>query len=168
MINDQEFNKSIESYITRWDQYLEYADNLLDTVLPSRNMLEGYVRIASAYFTEGVNTFSKIIAVYEDLYVREDGSGLILFRNYVTIQQKNETSVPDSNISFSKRLGHNNNKCPLTDAQRTAVSPLLDAKNREILAVNSPPRTGKTTMFLSVVTCLWVKNAVEKNEPLYQ
>ena len=69
------------------------------------------------------------------------------------------------NLFFSKRLGHNNNVYPLADAQRTAVSALLSGKQGEILPVNGPPGTGKTTMLLSVVACLWVENAVKEVEP---
>lgn len=163
---DKEFNKSIESYITKWNEYLEYIGKLLDKVIPSKDILEDYERIASAYFTDGeLDISSKITAVYEDLYTRKEEPELGLLRNYAAVDQENEISLLDSDIFFSKRLGHNNNKHPLADAQRTAVSALLDAKNGEILAVNGPPGTGKTTMLLSVVACLWVKNAIEENEP---
>jgi hypothetical protein len=163
---DKEFNKSIESYITKWNEYLEYVSKLLDVVVPSKGVFDGYERIASAYFTDGeLDISSKITAVYEDLYTREEEPELNLLRNYATVEQKNEIPILDSGIFFSKRLGHNNNKYPLADAQRTAVSALLEAKRGEILAVNGPPGTGKTTMLLSVVACLWVKNAVEESEP---
>ena len=166
LTNDNEFNKSIESYTTKWNEYLEYVSKLLDTVVSFKDVFDGYEKITSTYFTNGeLDISSKITAVYEDLYTREEDSELNLLRNYATIEQENEIPVLDSNIFFSKRLGHNNNKYPLADAQRTAVSALLDAKNGEILAVNGPPGTGKTTMLLSVVACLWVKNAVEESEP---
>lgn len=62
-------------------------------------------------------------------------------------------------------MGYNNNKHSLSDAQRTAVSALIEAKQGEILAVNGPPGTGKTTMLLSIVACLWVENALKETEP---
>lgn len=166
LTNDEDFNKSIESYITKWNEYLEYVSKLLDVVVPSKDMFDGYEKIASAYFTDGeLDISSKITAVYEDLYTREEDAELNLLRNYTAIEQENEVPVLDSGIFFSKRLGHNNNKYPLADAQRTAVSALLNAKNGGILAVNGPPGTGKTTMLLSVVACLWVENALKGSEP---
>ncbi|TWP26699.1 hypothetical protein ETU09_09040 [Apibacter muscae] len=166
LANDKEFNKSIESYLTKWHEYFKYVERLLDRVITSNEILEGYEKIVSAYFTNGeLDISSKITAVYEDLYTRKEELQLNLLRNYTTIEQENETSIIDSDTFFSKRLGHNNDKYPLTDAQRTAVSALLDEKNGEILAVNGPPGTGKTTMLLSIVACLWVESAIKASEP---
>jgi hypothetical protein len=166
LTDDPLFNKVIESYIAKWDDYLECIDNLLDNVIESKDVFIGYEKIDSAYFTNGeLDISSKITAVYEDIYTRDENEDLNLFRNYTTVEEESEIPVIDSNSFFSKRLGHNNNIHPLADAQRTAVSALLNAKHEEILPVNGPPGTGKTTMLLSVVACLWVENAVKKTDP---
>lgn len=166
LTNDENFNKVIESYIAKWEQYVKCVDELLDKVVASKDVFNGYEKVYSTYFTSGeLDISSKIMAVYEDLYTREDDPELSLFHSYATIEQKDETPLPDSNVFFSKRLGHNNNKYPLADAQRTAVSALMGAQSGEILAVNGPPGTGKTTMLLSVVACLWVEKAVKAGEP---
>lgn len=166
LTDDPEFNKAIESYTKKWSDYLKYVDNLLDKVLKSKEILNGYEKTDSAYFTHGeLDTSSKITAVYEDIYTRKQTPDLSLLRNYTTVEQENEIPVLGSNLFFSKRLGHNNNKYPLVDAQRTAVSALIAAGQGEIIPVNGPPGTGKTTMLLSVVACLWVESAVKETEP---
>lgn len=164
--NDSEFNETIKLYITKWNDYLECIDRLLNYIIKPKEILSDYEKLDSAYFTKGeLDISSKITAVYEDIYTSDENLDLSLFRNYTTIEEKDEVPVVNSKYFFSKRLGHNNNKYPLSDAQRTAVSALMEAKHGEILPVNGPPGTGKTTMLLSVVACLWVENAIKKEEP---
>jgi hypothetical protein len=71
----------------------------------------------------------------------------------------------DSNTSFSKRLGHASDIFPLAAAQRDTLTHLLATGHGDILAVNGPPGTGKTTLLLSVVASLWAKAALEGGEP---
>lgn len=166
LADDPELNKAIESYITKWDDYSNSINLLLTNVIVSQEVFNGYERTNSAYFTDGeLDISSKITAVYEDIYTRDKNLVLNLFQSYTAIEEGNEIPVVDSNYYFSKRLGHNNNVHPLADAQRTAVSALLEAKQGEIIPVNGPPGTGKTTMLLSVVACLWVENAVKETDP---
>lgn len=166
LTNDVNFKKSVESYIAKWDDYFKSVNQLLHDVIKSEEVFNCYEKVETAYFTEGeLDISSKITAVYEDIYTRKEIPDLPLFKSYTTIEQENEISVVDSSVFFSKRLGHNNDKYPLADAQRTAVSALIEAKQGEILPVNGPPGTGKTTMLLSVVACLWVENAVKKTNP---
>jgi hypothetical protein len=166
LTDDAGFNNAIESYISKWDDYMQYITNLLDKVIENREVFDGYQKTNSAYFSNGeIDISSKITAVYEDIYTRDTDPNLDLFRNYTTVEEESEIPVIDSNAYFSARLGHNNNEYPLADAQRTAVSALVGAKNGEILPVNGPPGTGKTTMLLSVVACLWVEKAVEETDP---
>ena len=166
LTNDLAFKKSVESYIAKWDDFFQSIEQLLDKVVQSKELIDCYEKVKSAYFTEGkLDVSSKITAVYEEIYTRKEDVDLPLFKNYTTIEEEREIPIVDSGIYFSKRLGHNNDKYPLADAQRTAVSALIAAKQGEILPVNGPPGTGKTTMLLSVVACLWVENAVKGNDP---
>lgn len=66
---------------------------------------------------------------------------------------------------FSDRLGHSGDKFPLAKAQRDALSHFLDARHGDILAVNGPPGTGKTTLVLSIIATQWARAALEKSEP---
>ncbi|EGM9639779.1 helicase, partial [Escherichia coli] len=40
-----------------------------------------------------------------------------------------------------------------------------DARHGDILAVNGPPGTGKTTLVLSIIATQWARAALEKSEP---
>jgi hypothetical protein len=70
-----------------------------------------------------------------------------------------------ANAMFSERLGHASSVFSLAETQRNALSHLLAAREGEILAVNGPPGTGKTTLLLSVVASLWAKAAIDGREP---
>ncbi|EEZ9966618.1 AAA domain-containing protein, partial [Escherichia coli] len=48
---------------------------------------------------------------------------------------------------------------------RDALSHFLDARHGDILAVNGPPGTGKTTLVLSIIATQWARAALEKSEP---
>lgn len=166
LTNDLAFKKSVESYIAKWDDFFQSIEQLLDKVVQSKELVDCYEKVKFAYFTKGkLDVSSKITAVYEDIYTRKEDVDLPLFKNYTTIEEEREISIVNSDAYFSKRLGHNNDIYPLADAQRTAVSALIAAKQGEILPVNGPPGTGKTTMLLSVVACLWIENAVKGNDP---
>ncbi|SUH40031.1 superfamily I DNA helicase [Salmonella enterica subsp. enterica] len=66
---------------------------------------------------------------------------------------------------FSDRLGHSGDKFPLAKAQRDALSHFLDARHGDILAVNGPPGTGKTTLVLSIISHAVGPSGSRKSEP---
>ncbi|MBL8563806.1 MAG: hypothetical protein JNN06_16170 [Gemmobacter sp.] len=66
---------------------------------------------------------------------------------------------------FVRRLGHSNPQFPLADHQRQVLAWLDAAQDGEVIAVNGPPGTGKTTMLLSAVAGLWVQAAYRGGEP---
>ncbi|MEN9061885.1 hypothetical protein [Ponticoccus litoralis] len=51
---------------------------------------------------------------------------------------------------FGRRLGHSNPHFPLAEHQRQVLAWLDAAKPGEVIVVNGPPGTGKTTLLLSV------------------
>lgn len=66
---------------------------------------------------------------------------------------------------FSRRLGHSNPNFPLAQQQRQVLAWLDAATPGEVIAVNGPPGTGKTTMLLSAVAGLWVGAALRGEDP---
>lgn len=63
-----------------------------------------------------------------------------------------------------KMVGHIHRKYPLSASQHEAMVEMLGLKDGEILAVNGPPGTGKTTLLQSVVAQEWVMAAIN-NQP---
>lgn len=62
-------------------------------------------------------------------------------------------------------LGQMSGEFPLSDKQRSALHYLDKQREGDILAVNGPPGTGKTTLLRSVVANLWTRAALEQSEP---
>lgn len=62
------------------------------------------------------------------------------------------------------RLAHFNRKYALNPAQRDALAHFLQLQNGEILAVNGPPGTGKTSLVLDIIASMWTYSAVNKEE----
>lgn len=60
------------------------------------------------------------------------------------------------NIQLAKQhVGQMSGEFPLSVKQRNALHYFIEQKTGEILAVNGPPGTGKTTLLRSVVANLW-------------
>ena len=62
-------------------------------------------------------------------------------------------------------LGQMTNSFPLSESQRTSLYHYFNLKDGEVLAINGPPGTGKTTLIQSVVADLFVKHALTKDYP---
>lgn len=62
-------------------------------------------------------------------------------------------------------LGQMTGEFPLSPKQRNALHHFLKQDSGEILAVNGPPGTGKTTLLRSVVAHLWAQAALDQGEP---
>jgi RecA/RadA recombinase len=65
----------------------------------------------------------------------------------------------------SNHLGQMSNQFPLSDSQRYGIFLHLQTGPSEILAINGPPGTGKTTLLRSIVANLVVQKAVEAGPP---
>lgn len=67
--------------------------------------------------------------------------------------------------SAKKHLGQMTGEFPLSDKQRNALHHFFSAMHGDLLAINGPPGTGKTTLLRSVVADLWTTAAIEQTEP---
>lgn len=169
----------LDSYIqqNKWDpkgsnDLLKYAQkmalNLCSDFLKQNPEYEHTKEFVAQKLDKGMTR--GIEKVYEDTLALENPTkNLPLLSNFLTGQSTRRESEPlVENEHFNLRLGHMSPKFGLANAQRHALTNLLDAKQGETLALNGPPGTGKTTMIQSVVGSLWVKAAIEgeSNPPI--
>jgi prefoldin subunit 5 len=108
-----------------------------------------------------------IIRIYDKII---NGAGpSALYRFFVSTVDKPITPLLDDKTQFDyayKHLGQMTGEFPLSPKQRIALHHFLDQKTPgDILAVNGPPGTGKTTFIRSVVANMWVTAAMEGREP---
>lgn len=148
-----------------WQQCLTHAERLFNFVGKGWTTGDdGFVQADYWYLVkkDSPNGTSKhIIALYDHL--RESRPGAPLFERYADEQVKPPEACLSTSAAFAARMGHASDAFPLAQAQRDAMAHLLDAGHGEILAVNGPPGTGKTTMLLSVVASLWACAALDEN-----
>ncbi|WP_164929146.1 DEAD/DEAH box helicase [Gloeobacter violaceus] len=64
-----------------------------------------------------------------------------------------------------RHLGQMSGTYPLSPSQREALHHFFNCGVGEVLAINGPPGTGKTTLVQSLVASLWVECAVAASEP---
>lgn len=62
-------------------------------------------------------------------------------------------------------LGQMSDRHALAASQRQALHHALSLDEGDVLAINGPPGTGKTTLIQSIVASLWVRAALDEAEP---
>ena len=150
-----------------WQQYYELAQSLFKDVCSKDSLKKFYVAlengfVAKADSSSGASTH--ILKLYDKLSESDKAPSLLnSYSNRSVIQHK---PCILSSKTVSKRLGHSNGQFPLAEAQRDALSHAVDMNDSDILAVNGPPGTGKTTFVLSVVASLWIESALNDEDPL--
>ena len=75
--------------------------------------------------------------------------------------------LPDQSVAktrYAALVGHIDKEYALSLSQREAMSELVALQSGDVLAVNGPPGTGKTTLLHSVVAQLWVDAALQRAE----
>lgn len=91
-----------------------------------------------------------------------------LYQSYSSRKDEKLASYSDkqANSKLAKQhVGQMSGEFPLSVKQRNALHYFTEQQSGEILAVNGPPGTGKTTLLRSVVANLWTQAALNKNEP---
>lgn len=84
--------------------------------------------------------------------------------------EQSPTLIPHQDLQYQTavakgHLGQMTGEFPLSPKQRNALHHFLAQQHGEILAVNGPPGTGKTTLLRSVVANLWSEAALAQGEP---
>ncbi|OXW56606.1 AAA domain-containing protein, partial [Shigella flexneri] len=164
---DEEREARYAALQQEWRQYLYDSERLLKSVAgdwiekPEQYELAEYGYIVKTAQSGGAS--SHILSLYDHLLVCN--KDVPLFNRFASREVHAAESLLAPGAKFSDRLGHSGDKFPLAKAQRDALSHFLDARHGDILAVNGPPGTGKTTLVLSIIATQWARAALEKSEP---
>ena len=119
----------------------------------------GLIRAAE----DNAQTVRQILAL-DDMLIRDQPETALLANFARQVQRPIEAGMSGPS-PLVERLGHSNADFPLADHQRDVLAHLARAGEGEILAVNGPPGTGKTTMLLSAIAGEWVRAALDQDEP---
>lgn len=151
----------------RWLAYLDYCKAMFNKV--AAGWLEETAPFqmdecwAIVKDSDVVGASTHILALYDN--IRSQAPSSPLFERYTSENVESPEPCLSPNSGFSLRLGHSSDTHPLADAQRDSLTHQLVSKHGEILGVNGPPGTGKTTMLLSVVASHWVRAALDGGDP---
>lgn len=150
-----------------WGQYLKHCRAMLDAVSPGWPAEDdNYVSAGIGFMEVAGNsaaTIAQIIGLYDGLIGEKPKTPLL--ENLAGPPSAKQELSPQTEAEFINRLGHANDKFPLADHQRQVLSYLSTGKVGDVLAVNGPPGTGKTTMLLSAIADAWVRAALEETTP---
>lgn len=108
-------------------------------------------------------TVRGILDLYDKLLAEEPDTPLL--KQFTQPTRAAGTTDHRIEQEFARRLGHSNPNFPLAEHQRQVLAWLDATAPGEVIAVNGPPGTGKTTMLLSAVAGLWVRAALRGEDP---
>lgn len=152
-----------------WQDFISHCSLLYRDVCAEvdKKETQDFYELADYSWIAAVKTVAgasdKILELYDSIVsIKPD---IPLFNSYATTINSNYKPCIDYADSVSIRLGHSSDEYALADAQRDALTHSLAINDGEILAVNGPPGTGKTSYLLSVVASLWVKAALDGSKP---
>lgn len=161
----------------RWIDLWSYCERMMQAVAGSTIEdfeFEGYETESVAYLlidspVQGVT--KHVIRLYDIIWREHTHGGLKLpklLRQFTSLREAalaplltNEEQLEQS----QKHFGQMDTVRTLSASQREAMHHILRMEDGEILAVNGPPGTGKTTLLQSVIATMWVEAALRQGEP---
>lgn len=148
-----------------WGLYLASARELFK--LCDRERLKArYTNQNGGYLKKIEDAISgsyQILKLYD--WLAECKASLPLAESYALENNTQHSPCVNALTQLVTRAGHSNSRFPLAAAQRDALAQVMTMQPGELLAVNGPPGTGKTTFVLSVVASLWVEAAWKETQP---
>ncbi|WP_019211237.1 AAA domain-containing protein [Yersinia massiliensis] len=164
---DEQRAERAEKYRNQWQKHLKDLNDLLEHVagqwVKTHEQYEpaGYGYVIKANQPGGASIH--IRPLYDHLLKCK--KEVPLLASFASTEMPPVVPLLADNAMLSERLGHSGDEFPLAKAQRDALSHYLTQQQGEILAVNGPPGTGKTTLVLSIIATEWARAALNKTEP---
>lgn len=149
-----------------WAAIFDYANKMVTTI-STTGLLDDYEQKLHCFIAQGDTTdhFKRnILNIYDDILLQKNIE-LPLYQRFTGLDQSITKPLIPSFSSFGLCLGNASNQHPLAQAQKDVLTHMMASANGEVLAVNGPPGTGKTTVLLSVVASMWVKHALNEYDP---
>lgn len=161
--------------IKSWSDYAEFFKGLYEAVAESpfeqniiRNMdkKEPFFELENNFYLfldKTVYSTFHIMNLYNHL--QEDDQPKALYDNFISTQMADVSPLIENGLTkMQAHYGQMNGEYPLSPSQREAVNHFNAIERGEILAVNGPPGTGKTTLLQTIVADMYVKRAMKKEK----
>jgi hypothetical protein len=172
-INDVDKIFSDEFVGTEWNQYYHHLTRQFTSI--TGQSIETYVPLdydkierITIIVDESIQMAADgIIKLYDHLiHLNQDHAPLL--ENLIQPKLRDTRSIipyKDFVRESSRHLGQMGYEYPLSITQRQSLYEINKMQEAEILAVNGPPGTGKTTLLQSIVANEVVKSAIQGEEP---
>ncbi len=155
------------SHDSVWQHYRDDCGKLLKAVAPGwPGQDSGYERTGMGLIEaagDAAATVRSILDLYDTILKTKPTAPLL--ESYAVTTRAPASPGLSAPHDLAGRLGHSTGGFPLADKQRDVLAHLAVAEEGEILAVNGPPGTGKTTMLLSAIAGEWVRAARAGGDP---
>lgn len=161
--------------IKSWSDYVAFFKELYESVAESefdQNMIRN-LEVKEPFFElennmyifidKTVNSTFHILNLYNHL--QKDDQPKMLYNNFTSTAITSTNALIENNLSrMQVHCGQMGGEYPLSPSQREAVNHFNCMNDGEILAVNGPPGTGKTTLLQTIVADMYVKRAIKKEK----
>jgi len=155
--------------IEGWKDYIEFTSDIYENVTKVKftefNILDVELD-KNIYILEDttINATWSILNLYDDMISEYKGSKL--YENFINLDLNEVSPIISNNlVEMIKHCGQMSGEYPLSPSQRECINHFTNMKDGEVLAVNGPPGTGKTTLLQSVVANMYVERALKKEKP---
>lgn len=106
-----------------------------------------------------------LIKLYDQLIADTPPTPLLdTLRAAASQEAQRPRNVEEGESWHARTVGHLNPRHPLSPSQREAMVELARLGDGQVLAVNGPPGTGKTTLLQSVVAQVWIDAALRRGD----
>ncbi|OPA73469.1 DNA helicase [Paenibacillus selenitireducens] len=158
-----------------WSDYVEFFKALYESItgasfegieIPNREGEDSPLELENnvyLFIDNTVNSTFHIMNLYNHLL--KENKPKALYEQFISNEPSNLRSLIENSTSkMQLHAGQMGGEYSLSPSQREAVNHFNQMKDGEILAVNGPPGTGKTTLLQSIVADLFVKRALLKEK----
>lgn len=150
--------------IQEWQDFVAYAEELYRTVVKQallEDSILGFALHECFYIIRDHTIFAvrNVLALYDHLIAQNDA--LPLYEKLIALWEEPAADPIEETLATMKRhCGQMGGEYPVSPSQRECIRHMHALGDGEVLAVNGPPGTGKTTLLQSVVADLYVRHAL--------
>ncbi|ACV63244.1 conserved hypothetical protein [Desulfofarcimen acetoxidans DSM 771] len=152
-----------------WHKFSNYCFNMLKSLPYGDLSFPEYTILTNAFIMPDTDIRGAELNNIKLLdYLIENNKTTPTLTRYASLSDMSIGPILNDQQEFkiaSKHMGQMSSEFPLAPSQREALHHFLTLKNGEILAVNGPPGTGKTTLLHSIIANMWVEAAVFQTSP---
>ncbi len=171
--------EDIENFLSRrslgeiwssWGNFYAFAEDMLRAMPEGELNFHDYTPTGESYIMPDIEVRGAAMhaILLLDYIIHYNIKIPPLLRRVATINEQKPVPLltPEERCKVSlKHIGQMGNRFALNESQREALHHCLNMEHGEIIAVNGPPGTGKTTLMHSVIASLWTEAALKQTDP---